>query len=149
MGMMRLSSPFLSNSQYLRTHPPLLLLSSSFSFNESLLINESLACASAEECGSTLTIDKAVVGSWLYTGVDRVTRMKKHRNTYQNIATHNTNIRKTKGILIILVFFGTMMKHDYQDDSFFSSWYPIKTGYSFAIINVPIITFALLTFVVV
>ena len=27
---------------------------------------------------------------------------------------------------IILVFFGTRMQQDYQDDSSFSSWYPIK-----------------------
>ena len=26
-----------------------------------------------------------------------------------------------------MVFFGTRMKQDYQDDSSFSSWYPIKT----------------------
>ena len=43
---------------------------------------------------------------------------------------HSTlvTIRKTKEILIILVFFGTRMKQDYQDDSSFSSWYPIKTA---------------------
>ena len=39
---------------------------------------------------------------------------------------------KTKEILIILVFFGTRMKQDYQDDSSFSSWYPIKTAFNMA-----------------
>ena len=31
-------------------------------------------------------------------------------------------------MLIIQVFFGARMKQDYQDDSYFSSWYPIKTA---------------------
>ena len=51
--------------------------------------------------------------------------------TLENIAKnskHYKNIRKNKGkqgfILIILV---TRMKSDLQDDSSFSSWYPIKT----------------------
>ena len=31
-------------------------------------------------------------------------------------------------ILIVLVFFGAKIKQDYQHDSSFLSWYPIKTA---------------------
>ena len=47
--------------------------------------------------------------------LDELTKITKTKN----------NLRKTKQISIILVFFGTRM---IQDDSSFSSWYPIKSG---------------------
>ena len=67
------------------------------------------------------------IGTQQLPGVDRVTRMKQHRKTYQNVAKTSEHTRKINELLLILIFFGTRMKQDYQDDISFSSWYPIKT----------------------
>ena len=82
----------------------------------------------------TETTTDLKIGEWIvwkpltmFCGVDRVTRMKKHRKSELNITKYSKSIRKTNESLIILIFFGTRKKQEYQDDSSFSSWYPFKT----------------------